>query len=218
VVWIAAVTIAVVSNLDNLTVGIALGIRPLRVDAIANLIIATVTMIGTAVAMTLGHALSDHLPAPTTHLLGGLTLIAIGAWMTATGAHALRRPTANASPQAKGDPLTLLHKPLRATEGNHSGTLSDREALVLGAALAINKFASGVPAGARNRGTPPARTEWPRAPAFIATQASRPQLGRSPPPRGSSTVDLSLRCTRVPRQRFDLARTSRLLRSRRFEY
>jgi putative sporulation protein YtaF len=148
VVWIAAVTIAVVSNLDNLTVGIALGIRPLRVDAIANLIVATVTMIGTAVAMTLGHALSDHLPAPTTHLLGRLTLIAIGAWMTATGAHALRRPTANASPQAKGDPLTLLHEPLRATEGNHSGTLSDREALVLGAALAINNFASGVPAGA----------------------------------------------------------------------
>ena len=34
----------------------------------------------------------------------------------------------------------------------------------------------------------------------------------------SSTVDGSFRCTHVPRQKLDLARTNRLLRSRRFEY
>jgi putative Mn2+ efflux pump MntP len=59
-----AVLIAVASNLDNLTVGIALGMRPRPVSVLANLVIAAVTMIGTAAAMVLGDTLSTICPSP----------------------------------------------------------------------------------------------------------------------------------------------------------
>jgi putative sporulation protein YtaF len=154
--WIGAVLIAVVSNLDNLTVGIALGIRPLRVSTIANLIIAAVTMIGTGAAITLGRTLSDYLPAPTAQLLGGLTLVAVGAWMTATGVHAVRGWTASAPAQAHGGRLAILRESLSVAAGNRSGTLTHREASALGVALALNNIASGVPAGAA--GIPPILT------------------------------------------------------------
>jgi putative sporulation protein YtaF len=152
--WLGAVLIAVASNLDNLTVGIALGMRPLRVSALANLLIAAVTVAGTAAAMAAGDTLKSYLPESTAHLLGGLTLIAIGAWMIVTGIRALLRWTVNPPRQARDGRFVVLHIPLGAVgDRNRSRTLTPREALGLGAALALNNVASGVPAGAS--GIPP---------------------------------------------------------------
>jgi len=47
-----------VSYLDNLGVGVALGMRGRRIGAIANLIVAGITMAATAAAVTCGHLLS----------------------------------------------------------------------------------------------------------------------------------------------------------------
>jgi putative Mn2+ efflux pump MntP len=110
VLWLAAVLIAITSNLDNLTIGIALGLRPLRVTVVTNVAIAVLTMIGTAAAMSLGSTLGHALPPARAGLLGGLALIGIGAWMTLTGIAGLRgsvtgsgRQTRNATTFASVD-------------------------------------------------------------------------------------------------------------------
>jgi putative Mn2+ efflux pump MntP len=48
VLWLSAVLIAAVSNLDNLAAGAAFGMRDTRIGAAPNVVIAAVTMVATA--------------------------------------------------------------------------------------------------------------------------------------------------------------------------
>jgi putative Mn2+ efflux pump MntP len=57
--WLLALLVASVSNLDNLGVGVAFGIRDMRVAIAPNSVIAALTMAGTAGAMRFGHELSE---------------------------------------------------------------------------------------------------------------------------------------------------------------
>jgi putative sporulation protein YtaF len=147
-VWVAALGIALASNVDNLTVGIALGMRPVAVSWGANLVIAAVTMLGTAIAVGSGSALTTSLPASWANKLGGVALIVIGAWMVMSAASAWRRrltapvTTRYGRLAALRDPLSLI-----ATRPQ-GGALTLREAILLGIGLALNNVASGVPAGA----------------------------------------------------------------------
>ena len=77
--WLSAVLIATVSNLDNLGVGTAFGMRDTPVSALANLIIAAVTMAATAIAMTFGRALSQLIAPSIGSALGSAIIIAVGA-------------------------------------------------------------------------------------------------------------------------------------------
>ena len=134
--WLSALLIATVSNLDNLGVGTAFGMRDTPVSALANLIIASVTMAATAIAMTFGRALS-HLIAPSIgSALGSAIIIAVGAGTVTTWIRTIRTPARSPIP-AGALPTNVLHPT----------TISPREALVLGVALSMNNLGAGVGAG-----------------------------------------------------------------------
>jgi putative Mn2+ efflux pump MntP len=130
--WLAALLIGVVSNLDNLGVGVALGIRGTRMDAMANLTVAGITMAATAAAVMFGHVLSKLAPSAVTDWLGPVIIIAIGIATALTSAQSPRLPDcARAWRHAR----------------NAEGVISWREALVLGVALSVNNLGTGVGAG-----------------------------------------------------------------------
>lgn len=143
--WTAALLIAVASNLDNLTVAIGLGMRPVAVPARANAIIAGVTMLGTAIAVGAGDALATVVPAHLARLVGGLTLAAIGAATSVGGILSLRGGRFPDTGGGRGTP-----PPASDPEGARDAheILGTREALLLGVALALNNLAAGIPAGA----------------------------------------------------------------------
>ena len=78
--WLSAVLIATVSNLDNLGAGVAFGLRETRITAVPNAVIAALTMTATAAAVISGRALSGVLPASLAAALGASIISAIGAW------------------------------------------------------------------------------------------------------------------------------------------
>lgn len=139
-----AVLIAALSNLDNLGVGVALGIRGTRVAAIPSLIIAAITMAGTAAAMLSGRALSKLVASSTAASLGALIIIGVGA-ATVLAALIARR----ASTRSRRDLSVQARR-------NETGFTSYREALVLGVALSANNVGSGIGAGVV--GIPPLAT------------------------------------------------------------
>ena len=141
-----AILIAAVSNLDNLGVGFALGIRGTRVAAIPNLIIATVTMAGTAGAMSFGRALSSLLSPSTAPALGSLIIIGVGAASILASLVAVQAPT---RPGARDRGFS--HGRLDRT-----GRTSYGQALVVGLALSLNNVGSGIGAGVA--GVPPLAT------------------------------------------------------------
>lgn len=135
VIWLSAVLVALVSNLDNLAAGLAFGLRDRRVAATPNAVIAGMTMAGTAAAMTSGEGLSSLMPPSTASAVGASIIIAIGVGSILS------------SPLLLSGPARVRH--LAGDEGDHAvrERVSLREALVLGVALSLNNVASGVGAG-----------------------------------------------------------------------
>jgi hypothetical protein len=84
-----------VSNVDNLAVGLAFGMRLVRIPASTNAIIAAITTAATAAAMTLGHTLARSI-ARTRQPSSALLIMAIGAW-TLVASLATLRPDARRS-------------------------------------------------------------------------------------------------------------------------
>jgi putative Mn2+ efflux pump MntP len=133
---LAALLIGVVSNLDNLGVGVAFGIRATRIDAMANLVVAGITMAATAAAVTCGHVLSKILPSAVTGWLGPLMIVAIGIGTALSSARTSRPPDpSRVPPGAWRHPLDV------------DDIISWREAIVLGIALSVNNLGTGVGAG-----------------------------------------------------------------------
>jgi putative Mn2+ efflux pump MntP len=95
VLWLSAVLIAVVSNLDNLAAGVAFGMRDTRIAATPNVVIAAVTMAATAGAMTSGHALSRVLPPELAASLGASIISAIGVRTILASLHDVRLPASS---------------------------------------------------------------------------------------------------------------------------
>ncbi len=136
VLWLSAVLIAAVSNLDNLGVGTAFGMRDTPVSALANVIIAAVTMAATAIAMTFGRALSQLIAPSIGSALGSAIIIAVGAWTVITWIRTVRSPSR--SPIPAGEPPTNVLR---------RNTISPHEALALGVVLSLNNLGAGVGAG-----------------------------------------------------------------------
>ena len=134
--WPLVLLIGAVSNVDNLGVGIAVGVRGRRIGALANLIIAGITMAATATAVTCGHLFSKLLPSVVTGWPGPLIIIAIGIGTLTTSAAAPR-----ARDGARAAWVRWRYRP------DVGPVVSWREATVLGVALSVNNLGTGVGAG-----------------------------------------------------------------------
>jgi putative Mn2+ efflux pump MntP len=133
--WPSAALIAMVSNLDNASVGAALGMRGRRVPIGPNALIAGITMAGTAGAMTSGRVIARLLPSGLANGLGAAIVIAIGIGTLITALGALRR---------SADPRT---RPVRQSASGTRTAVSWGEAIALGVALSLNNIGSGIGAG-----------------------------------------------------------------------
>jgi putative Mn2+ efflux pump MntP len=144
VLWLSAVLIAVVSNLDNLATGVAFGMRDTRIAAAPNVVIAAVTMAATGGAMTSGRALSRVLSPELAASLGASIIGVIGVWTVLAWLHDVRLPVSSpgqGSGHFRGGPSSI------ASELDREEVISCRKALALGVALALNNAAAGIGAG-----------------------------------------------------------------------
>lgn len=72
--------LAIASNVDNLAVAIACGIKQIKIGLFTNLCIALVSALGTFLSISVGEEISGYLPISVANALGSLILIAAGAW------------------------------------------------------------------------------------------------------------------------------------------
>jgi putative Mn2+ efflux pump MntP len=139
VLWLSAVLIAAVSNLDNLAAGVELGLRGTRITLGPNVLIACVTMAGTAGAITSGHALARLLQPSVAGSVGAVIIVSIGVMTVVASCSPVGEPAAG---------MCRLPGP--------SEMLSWREAVLLAIALSLNNVGTGVGAGIA--GIPPLMT------------------------------------------------------------
>lgn len=141
---LASILFAFTANIDNLTVGIAYGIKKIKIDIYSNLIIALITGIGTIVSMSLGLVISKFIGTFASNIIGSIILIAIGLYFIWDS-----RPKNNINPNSTSDDknftgyFQLLDSPEKA-DIDKSGHIDKKEAITLALALSLNNLGLGI--------------------------------------------------------------------------
>ena len=153
--FLPALLLALASNLDNVGVGLAYGMRRVRVPLSSNVLIAAITAGGTLASVLFGNTIGKLLSPSLANILAGGILIAMGCWVVVKEAVALYRgrdqallSTLSSSAEIGylGKVHTIRENPLFA-DGDHSGKIDLKEALLLGLALTPNNLVNGAAAG-----------------------------------------------------------------------
>jgi putative Mn2+ efflux pump MntP len=77
---ISALLLAIASNVDNFAVGIAYGVKKLKISTLTSLFIALVSAIGTFLSISVGEDINNYLSVDAANILGSIVLVAVGAW------------------------------------------------------------------------------------------------------------------------------------------
>lgn len=127
--WISIILIGMVSNIDNIGIGVSFGTRSRRIPILSNLLIAILGMTAAYLSITMGKISSGYMSQQHTDLIGGMVIIALGIWSM--------RPKRMTKVKTKA-----LPKPIDFSE-----PISWKESISLGFALSVNCIAMGFGAG-----------------------------------------------------------------------
>ncbi|MGE5673693.1 MAG: sporulation membrane protein YtaF [Mycobacterium leprae] len=148
------ILIGLTASLDNLAVGIAYGIRRIKVPVLSNLAMAGIAFLFTAFSAWVGDFTARFFPREIANAIGAALLISVGLWimLTQSQAQGAEHDESTTRPTVFG----VLQEPEEA-DTDRSGVISLKESLILGVAVSINCFANGLAAGLWQLGAfPPA--------------------------------------------------------------
>jgi putative sporulation protein YtaF len=147
-VFLQVLLIGVASNLDNLAVGVAYGIRRISVLVLPNLVIAAFAFVFSCVGGTAGTQLGCYLHPRTASVLGGIIIIGIGIWLLPLRKQPKMEPTPSGNKWRTAIfILTSILRDPELADHDHSHDISFRESLLLGVALSLNCLTNSFPAG-----------------------------------------------------------------------
>jgi putative sporulation protein YtaF len=141
----STIILAIFNNIDNLAVGIAYGVKKIKIGIFSNLIIAVVSGVGTYFSMSLGGIISQLLPANLANLIGSLALIFIGVWGIWDVWNTEIKPRKKLH-KNELDYTLFIAQPERA-DWDKSNSIDVKESVGLALALTINNLAGGIGAG-----------------------------------------------------------------------
>jgi len=145
---LSSLFISISVNLDSFAIGIAYGVKRIRIGILSNLVIATVTTLGTYLSMTVGEVIGRFLPSDAGNIVGATILLLIGIWGIWETLKAEREEKKQQMRNYANDIsyTTFIGKPEKA-DLDDSKFIDVRESIPLAFALTINNLAGGVGAG-----------------------------------------------------------------------
>ena len=142
--------VAISSNTDNLVVGIAYGMRHIRVPWLSNVVVAVLTGFATLASVLAGQRIAGYMPAQMASLLGGGMIAGIGGWTLIQAVRApaseARTATTSINRAALGRFFSVLRDPVSA-DCDRSGHIDVKEVCLLAVALSLNNVGNGFGAG-----------------------------------------------------------------------
>jgi putative sporulation protein YtaF len=141
--FMQVILIGIASNLDNAGVGIAYGVRGIRISKSANFMIAMISLLMTMLSGIVGAWLSMYISSFVSHLIGAIVIVSVGIYV-------LYQPFRKRKSVEKPTNHNLIQRILQQPEEadlDRSKTISFKESLILGSALGINALAGGFDAG-----------------------------------------------------------------------
>lgn len=142
--FLSALLFSISSNLDNLVVGIAYGIKNINVKITANLLIAIITSTGTFLSMSLGLYISKFLPHYMSNYLGSGVIIILGVYFVIQSMIKLINNTSSKELALKN--VNDMIEYAKKSDADDSGDISIKEALLVALGLTFNNLGTGVAA------------------------------------------------------------------------
>jgi len=148
------VLFALALNLDSFGAGIAYGVRQIKVPLLSLSIISLISVTAIVFSMLGGQLFMSFMPAGLAHRLGGILLVLIGLWVLYQTYRSGQAPAKDSREENSAGKVIKIHirplglivqilrEPARA-DLDSSGVISPGEALVLGAALAMDALGAG---------------------------------------------------------------------------
>lgn len=146
---------ALALNIDAVAAGVAYGVRGIRVPLTSILIISGMSVAAIVLSMAAGGMLAGFIPAEAARRTGGVVLLAIGLWILHQSLSEKKGRQGSEGeeeflPQTvlqiriknMGIVIKILREPHRA-DLDSSGMISSGEAVLLGAALAMDSLGAG---------------------------------------------------------------------------
>lgn len=141
---ISSIILAFSASIDSLIIGLAYGIKKIKIGFISNIVIAIVITLGTFLSMYIGLILSKFIPKEFCSLIGSFLLIGMGLWML-YDEYKKKVSENNISGELMDslnyDEILINDK---TADIDHSGNIDIKEAITLALALSINNLALGI--------------------------------------------------------------------------
>jgi putative sporulation protein YtaF len=151
--YLPLILFALALNMDAFGTGVSYGVRKIKLPLGSVAIISSMSIAAITVSMTAGQIVSSVISPTFAPRLGGLILLSIGTWALIQSLAEKRKKLAgpgNDEPQTViqiriklfGLIIRVLREPHRA-DLDSSGVISPKEAVLLGAALAMDSLGAG---------------------------------------------------------------------------
>jgi len=144
VLILCALSFSLSSNLDNVVIGIAYGIKKVKIGIIANLIIAIVTSTATFLSMLVGSYISKLLTHSIANGLGAIVIIILGLYFVTQSIIKLVNNTKSKELALKD--ITDMIEYAEKSDLDSSGDISMNEALLIALGLTFNNLGTGIAA------------------------------------------------------------------------
>lgn len=141
---LSALLFSISSNLDNLVIGIAYGIKKIRIELFSNLLIAIITTLGTLISMTVGKFIADFLPPSITNMLGALIILILGLYFFIESIYKLITSKRSKKLALKNSREAIEYA--ETSDLDNSGSLNLKEAFLVSMGLMINNLGTGLAA------------------------------------------------------------------------
>ncbi|EKQ57662.1 MULTISPECIES: manganese efflux pump [Clostridium] len=142
--FLSALLFSLSSNLDNVVVGTAYGLKKIKIGLLPNLIIALITSTGTLLAMSVGIYISKFLPDYISNSFGAGVIIILGGYFVIKSKTKLLNNKNSKELALKniGDMLEYAEK----SDLDNSGDINIKEAVLVAFALTFNNLGTGIAA------------------------------------------------------------------------
>ncbi|KOF55628.1 MULTISPECIES: sporulation membrane protein YtaF [Clostridium] len=141
---LSALLFSLSSNLDNLVIGIAYGVKNIKIGTFANLLIAIVTSIGTFLSMSIGKYISKLLPHYVANSLGAIIIIILGIYFIIQSIIKLMNNTKQKELSLKD--ITDMLEYAETSDLDKSGDINIKEASFVALGLTFNNLGTGIAA------------------------------------------------------------------------
>ncbi|MEI4829569.1 sporulation membrane protein YtaF [Bacillus sp. FJAT-53711] len=148
--YFSLILLAFTLSLDSCSVGLTYGLRNVRIPLKSIIVIGICSAVVMILSMGIGHMIAQIFSPVLAARIGGLVLVAIGAWVLYQFFQSDKKEEApqeekvwNLEIASLGLVIQILRKPTVA-DFDKSGIISGMEALLLGMALSLDSFGAGI--------------------------------------------------------------------------